>query len=815
MSYWKADGSQSVVSCLVALAILCPASRAQAQSAAAAPSTGGEIGQLEEITVTARKREESLLNVPVDEQAIPAARLELLQVTELTDLPKIVPGLNFGRSVLSVGTLVSIRGIGTASQDPGVDQSVALNLDGLAIGNGLAFNSGMFDIGEVEVLKGPQALFFGKESPGGVISLRSADPTDKVEVIGSAGYEFESVQPRASLILSGPVTDTLKLRLAGQYYHQEGYFRNEAIAAPGTGAETPDPDRAPWGTDFNVRGTALWDPSSVFSARLKVDMAYDRSIEAEASEVSGCAGGTAPLPGFPDFLGGGNTCSLGRDQHIVYLNAADFPGIQGDGVPYLMTDQRYGTLELNYHPSSAIDVSSTTGYYHLTSSSMLNGSESHYAGPFIAVNNRFKRHDFTEELRATSDFKGPVNFTVGGLYEDGFFSDRVAVLGNQAYGFLAPTLEDGTTPVDVKTWSAYGQLRWTIVRQLELDAGLRYSDEKRSEQPFNNLTGEPTAVTTPAIHSTNSSPEVTLTYKPIDEVTLYVAYKQGFKSGSFSIGTPPNSGADNAFGPEKVRGQELGFKSRLLDNQLAVNAAYYYYKYTGLQVGVEAPPVGGVPVVQTLNAATAEVYGVDLDSTFHPSTIQGLQLNGDVEWNHGRYTHFTNGPCWAGQTIALGCNEQLNTFTGAYTSQNLSGTPLVRAPAWQMNLGVDYTIPVVSNYELTLSNAYEYSSNYLNQLAVGYPGNYQFQSAYVMVDAGVTLRSPSKMWEFALVGKNLSDKVISGNCEIGNSKSGSTLPGTTGTTTSAPYGYGDNPCFAEPGREVWLRVTWRPLASRS
>ncbi len=98
--------------------------------------------ELEEITVTARKRTESILNVPVDVQALTASQLQTFQVTELTDLPTLVPGLNFGTSLLSIGTLVSIRGIGTASQDPGVDQSVALNIDGLALGNGLAFNMG-------------------------------------------------------------------------------------------------------------------------------------------------------------------------------------------------------------------------------------------------------------------------------------------------------------------------------------------------------------------------------------------------------------------------------------------------------------------------------------------------------------------------------------------------------------------------------------------------------------------------------------------------------------------------------------------------
>ena len=145
-----------------------------------------------EIIVTARKRQESILKVPVVLTAVTGEQLTSTQVTSVTDLPRLVPGLVIAGNILSIGPQVTIRGVGTSSFDPGVDQSVSLNIDGLSLGQGLAFGSAMFDVGQVEVLKGPQALFYGKSSPGGVISLRTADPTDKFEVIASAGYEIEA-----------------------------------------------------------------------------------------------------------------------------------------------------------------------------------------------------------------------------------------------------------------------------------------------------------------------------------------------------------------------------------------------------------------------------------------------------------------------------------------------------------------------------------------------------------------------------------------------------------------------------------------------
>jgi len=807
------------------------------QSTTTAPAAGSS--ELEEITVTARKRTESILNVPVDVQALTASQLQTFQVTELTDLPTLVPGLNFGTSLLSIGTLVSIRGIGTASQDPGVDQSVSLNIDGLSLGNGLAFNSGMFDIGSVQVLKGPQELFFGKESPGGVISLTTADPTDQFEMTARAAYEIESVQPRAEFVVSGPVTDTLKLRLATMYDQQEGYFYNDAIAAtaaPNLGAENPQYDRSPWGKESITRITALWDPTSQFSVRLKINEAYDRYSNSDLLQFSSCPSGTAPLPGFPSFIGGGENCLLDRTQREVNLNPTAFQGILNGGTPFLMTDQRYGTIEMTYRPTSNQTLTSTSAYYHVTSSSMVNASDATYAGPYIGVNNRYYRHEFTEEVRATSDFNGPLNYTLGGLYEDGFFSDAVTVLGNTADTFpgtgpgtgipgihFPPTLAAGTTPVSIKTWSVFGQLRWDIIDRLELAPGVRWTDETRSEDPYgpDPLTGMivPTPVAEPSLHYDNTSPEVTLTYRPTDDLTLYGAYKQGFKSGSFSTATPPTAGANNSFGPEKVRGGEFGLKTRMLDRQLSLNVVPYFYRYEGLQVGVISPPQNGVPIIQTLNAATAHIYGVDFDGAFRPASLDALQLNANAEFNHARYLDFTNAPCWGGQTIALGCNQQYvpgpGRAPGAYTAQNLSGTPLIRAPNFTVNVGFTYTMPVMNEYKLEFSNNNSYTTRYVTDLAIDRPGNDNFQGGFAKIGAGLTLHDPTNFWEVALIGNNLNNKVTSGNCASSAYKQGVIFDNPSGTSTPSPYGYDAMTCFAEPGREIWLRLTVRPFGHHS
>jgi iron complex outermembrane receptor protein len=147
---------------------------------------------LEEVVVTARKREESALDVPVVETVISGEILERAKMDNLYGLMTRVPSLLLGNAVNSTGTQVSLRGIGTTALNATMDQSVSLNVDGLTLTQGVAYGIGMFDVAQVEVLKGPQSLFFGKNNTAGVISLTSTDPTDEFEMIGRAGYESEA-----------------------------------------------------------------------------------------------------------------------------------------------------------------------------------------------------------------------------------------------------------------------------------------------------------------------------------------------------------------------------------------------------------------------------------------------------------------------------------------------------------------------------------------------------------------------------------------------------------------------------------------------
>lgn len=787
-----------------------PATRLTPKSIAAETE---QVGLGEDIVVTARKRQESVLNVPVIAQVLPADRLERLQITEMADLPRLAPGLNMSRAILSIGTLVSIRGVGTNANDAGVDQSVSLNIDGLPLGNGLAFSSGLFDVAQVEVLKGPQALFYGKSSPGGVIALRTADPIDRAEFLARVGYGLVADNPRVELVASGPISDTLKVRLAGAYERSDGYFRNVALAAPGTGALNPRYRHDPRIENYMVRGTVLWTPTPDITAKLKVNIVRDRAISGEGSQRTSCPEGNGPVgaTGIPFILG--DDCKMNRSRATVYLDPASFTRIFNGGVPFVDVDQEYGTLDLRHQIGGGLTLSSTTGYYRAFSKSLLNASQSSYAGPLIAAQNTYRRRSFTEEVRLDGEFDGPIDFTLGAFFEDGRFSNHATVIGNTALKFPA-IVTDGTVPVDIKAYSAFGQLRWTIADRLELAGGLRWTDEKRSQAPFNIAANAPIVVPVLAIRSRNVAPEATLTYRATDDLTLFAALKQGYKSGSFTVATPPGTGMNNSFGDERVRGGEVGLKGRVADRQLQFNVAAYSYWFKGLQVGARTPITDQVPRILTLNAGAAKTWGLDFDAAYRPHGIEGLALNAAVNWNRGRYTRFNNAPCYGGQLPSDGCDQLFNNTVNVFTAQDLSGTPLVRAPKWGISFGIEYELHMGRGYRLVLTNNNQYSSRYTTFPAVGRPNDDNYQAAFAKVDLGAALRAPEDRWEIAVIGKNVTDKLTTGGCTPANQAQGTVVANPSGGAARGPAGFDEVSCNINPGREVWLRLTLRPFGSR-
>ena len=773
--------------------------------------------QIEEITVTARKRKESILKVPVIETALTQQSLERYGTSNLTQLQNQVPGLLMAPGTGAFGLQVSIRGIGTSTLNAAIDQSVSLNVDGMQITQGLAYTAAMFDVAQVEVLKGPQALFYGKASPGGVISLRSNDPTDETEVTLKGGYEFEAAEKTGEFIVSGPLTDTLKARIAAKYSDKDGFFNNTAIGIPALGGATPKYKKYQGERDYEVRGTLLWNPTDKLDFRLKAN--YAKTLvngDISGLQYTGCPGGTTPLSFVPiQWMSPTEDCKLNRTIQLTDMTRAAFPAI-GHTTPYENLWLSFGSLETNYHPTSDLTVTSVSGYYILRQAAVINGTIAGAAGPSIATDNTFFRRDLSEELRVNSTYDGPFNFTAGFLYHDGYMSEDLNGEMNQAVGLGLPVFfQQGRDQIQINTVSIFAQGRYKILPDLELAVGARWSHEWRDMKEYAQIINGAVLATpywTPLgkINSYHLNPATTLTYTPTDDLTFFASYKEASKSGSFDTTIIEPAGSNAAFGDEGVKGGEIGMKARLLGGRAMFSTAGYFYKYTNLQVGANQV-VNGVVIDKTLNAASAKIYGIEASISYLMDEVPGLMLNGAVNWNHARFDKFNNALCWGGQTIADGCNQGYNSATGLYTAQNLSGRPLLRAPNWSATFGFTYTRPVWDDMTLTIGSNTAFTSGYYANLVERYDS---YQRAFFKTNLSISLAAPDDSWEFSVIGNNLNNAITTANCVNGAFKDGIVVGSqfqTTGGTTSGLEGPDGMVCSAQRGREIWLKLTLHPL----
>jgi outer membrane receptor protein involved in Fe transport len=791
---------------------ICSATSAFAQSSVdGAAETAADRS---EIIVTARKRQESVLQVPVVTTVLSQSQLESSQVTDMNDIAALTPGLVLGLGTVEVGTQVSLRGIGTSVFDPGIDQAISLNLDGLQLTNGMAYSVGVFDMAQVEVLKGPQALFFGKNSPGGVISIRTADPGDRLEVMGRLGYEFEAREWRGEAVASGPLTEALGVRVAAMYSDFGGFFKNAAVGIPALGTTAAAP-RFGKSTTLFLRGTALYDSGGPFTARLKLNYTRDRQADGAALQLVSCPDGlTNYFLGLP-FYGPQEDCKGDRTLNVAYPISAAFGGLRNGGIPFTHITQKFGSLEMNYAFGENLTLTSLTGYYNLLTDASSNGTLAG-ASATIVADKHFTRKEFSQELRLNSDFRGPLNFTLGGFYQDGKLKNDMLLAGNTAIG-LPSRLFLGAHDVATRSLSLFGQARYKAAPELEIAAGVRWTDEDRIDRPttvdvLGQYTGVPGTVTRPSVPklaSSNWSPELTITYTPTTDLTLFASLKQGYKSGSYNLLVPVIPGQDNSFGDEKIQGGEAGIKTRIADRQVNLNLAGYFYKYSGLQTGVNLPSEQGLPVFRTLNAGAAEIYGVDFDVSYHPRNVQGLTMSAAANWNRARFTRFGGAPCAGGQTIAEGCNEVLDPSTGLFTSQDLTGTRLNRAPEWQANLSVNYELPVGAANKLKFGLSGQYSTEYSANL--GRRRDF-IQDAFAKLNANIAFVGANDRWEVALVGNNLTNVLRGGLCPNLNYPGGAVFPGSiTGGAIRGPAGSDEILCAIDRGREVWIRLTLRPF----
>lgn len=785
----------------------------------AADSRGG----IEDIVVTARKRQESAQDVPISVTAISQETIQRYDLTSLEKVAASTPQLQVGRASNGSGAQITLRGIGSQATSIGLEQSTAIIIDGVYYGYGHIINEGFFDAARVELLKGPQALFFGKNATAGVVSITSADPTDKLEIMARTGYEFRSKTLAGEGYVSGPLSDTLSARIAVRVSNMYGgYFHNRAtpVSVPildiATGTVTPSlqlPNSGdqPGTNEKLVRATLKWQPDDRLTATLKASMVRtaDESNSWNYVPFACPSGFTQPNPAVP--------CR--RDFSVYVPNApagvaGSFAGQKANGAPYNLYRSFGVTGTINYALDD-VTITSVSNYnWHRNKWGL--GQNVHSPTTFISATENTSLGAFSNETRVQTDFDGPLNLMIGAYYQ----KTKRKYAQYDAFA----TLEDSSQPADLRyltviklsetegeTIAGFGQVRWQILPAVEIAAGLRYTHETKDSflvQPYVNaaLTGLiiPNSPIIGDQSFSNWSPEATITWKPTTDVTVYGAYKTGYKSGGFSNGstiTAATVASDIAFDPETVRGFEGGIKTTLFDHQLRFNVALYSYKYRNLQVDY----FNSISFqFITTNAGSVTNRGVEIEAEFAPRAIEGLTLRGSLNYNKARYANYI-APCYGGQSIAAGCDTSFPApLPGApapsapFTGQDLSGKPTAMAPRLTASLGGNFESPVGGGLVLGASLDGRYSSSYFGS---SFAVPLSRQKRYVSLDGSLRLKTEDDQWEVALIGRNLTNNFhISGVLDLPNSGSGT---GTAAGVSADQIGLADLP------RTVRLQITWR------
>lgn len=723
----------------------------------AAPGAQSEATVLEDVLVTARRRTESLQDVPVAVTAVSAQQLQNNLASDLAKIGELAPQVVIGRQTIGTGAVIGIRGISSTSSDPGLDQSVAVAIDGIVLGRGRVISTAMFDLEQVEVLEGPQALFFGKNSPGGVVSTRSAGPGRNFQGYMRGGYEAEARERYVEAAFSGPVTETFGARLALRASHMDGWIRNVAVPVESPlragvivpGAE--EGERQPGGTEYAGRLTLQWKPTDAFDAELKMLATSQRLNAYNGFEEPFCTGTQTtptalgrPLP-YSDCEKNGRKA----EGRLPAQFSANYP-YGNNGVPNFISNNMLTSLTLNWQLGD-MTLTSITGNYTQDFHGTNNADYTDFSTFWSA---QMEDYDLiTQEFRLNSEFDGAFNFSAGAYYEE---SDRE--FGNFPtilFGGLNTQANNWTSfetlaEADTRTWSAFAQGRWQFSPAWELAAGARYTDDRKHQDAWNRSTGVTTIPLRPAgsvltsnFSDTDLSPEVTLSWKPVSGQLLYVSYRSGYKAGAISNGAilgPTATSSTLMIGSETADGFEVGYKGDLLNDTLRLNAVVYSYDFENLQLGTFNPITTSFTIQ---NAAAAQTEGVQLAVNW--LATDQLRLSSNVGFNRARYTKFADAPCYTGQSAAAGC------ISGR---QDLTGVQLVRAPDLMGTVGADYQMPLAGGWTADFSASATYTDTY-QSAADNNPGG--IQESFWRINAAIHLTTPEERLRLSIIGRNLSD----------------------------------------------------------
>lgn len=688
-------------------------------------------GGLEDIVVTARKREERMQDVPASISALSAGELAKRFDSDVRDFANSSPNIVIDDTQQGPGGVaaVYIRGIGVADVEKSVDPAVGVVFDDVYIGQSSGSLLKAIDIDRVEVLRGPQGTLFGRNATGGVINIARSRPT--YDLTGKARVTYSKFDTwKAEAVASTGLTDNLAVKVSGAYEKSDGYFYNRVYNQPGQRSEF-----------YAVSGALLFEPTTNLHIQVSYDhqytkedppqlLAVNRSTDLFCTAYQQCS----PAPGVPTSGDRYVSVSNGRlDKNATFkLDMAIGKATYDLGSDFQI-DYILGWLKTNEAIYQDFDAAPQTLYH---------------------TDRPARWRQTTNELRLTKGGNGPLTFVLGAYLWD----SRYTINLKNYIGFAgAPLL---TSAQDVtqtnKSWAFYGEADYKLVDGLTLTVGARYTHDKKTSlvndkpifiygtlveanpvaviQP--SLAGGQIVMTTPVKASWSKfTPRISLRYEINNDAMVYALWSRGYRGGGFN-GRPSTIGAATIpYNPETLDNYEVGFKTEFAGGRVRLNGAAFLMKYKDMQQDLDVPAPGTSTGREnrTINASSADFKGVEFDLT--AQVTRNLKVNGNLGYLDAKYKNFF------GDIFSTG------------TPVDATFLKIRRAPKWTWSFGATYETEIGDNASAWITGDVHYIGpheiTFLNNPNLRNGGQY-------LVDASVNVKINKTT--VSVFGQNLANE---------------------------------------------------------
>ncbi len=673
-----------------------------------AQSEGQKTGDFGDIIVTAQRRAERLVDVPVSVNAISAEEMQVKQINSVFDLGKSVTSLRFeGQAPTFMPTL---RGVGTLLLSGSLDASVPVYVDGVYLPNTRGMNFDLPGVNGMQVLKGPQGTLFGRNSTGGAILITTSEPSGTLTgrfKIGYAKYEDLRVQG----YLSGPITDHIRAGLSVSYRKSDGYTKNIV-----TGAD--DDARAKM---FNIRPDILLTNNEGLSVRLIYEHSYAFDTTALGlNNPDGFEGMTAlaALFGLEKPIIATKPWQTSANSEPINRNVGDS-----------------GAAILNWEMSDELTLKNVTSYRADKNRFLADADLSQLS--FFDVGNDVFYRTFSDEMTLNGKI-GKLDY-VAGLY---YYWGKVWDADNgRAVFFGQPSTGGNFQHIKAETAAAFLDMTYEVAPNLFLTAGGRYSTERKDYSLVNSVTGLAIPIEDiPDIPDLNLpdhkrwnsfTPRAVVRYQIDAGSNVYASYSRGYKTGTYSGAAPV------LIDPEHLDAYEVGFKHS--SHRFSITSAAFYYDYRNVQV--TAVDANNPARTNSVNADEARSFGAELEGSFRPTPEWSISMG--VAYLNAKFVRFADAPKFVPSP----------DLPGTWTTVNVSadGTRMPRSPKWSGNFATSYDIDVGSGIVQLSANVNAATKNY-NVANLGFP-----VGTYAEVGANISYTTADTHWRGELFVTNLTN----------------------------------------------------------